>query len=328
MTDAWALEGTTMGRWIHLVGGPRLLPVVRAVAWPALRALDALIFIGGPLALLLAAGGAGELAGPARIGFGIAAAAVAALGIWTHRIEPFRLEVTRRTLACRGLRRKLRVVWLTDLQTDAPGPYERRALRLAMAARPDLLLLGGDYLHTDTRAEWMALMPALRRMLVAELRAPRLGAFAIGGNTDRPGWPRLFRGTAVRPVDGVRSFDLGGLRLTLLPFRDSLTRSPRLPLSRRFHLVAGHCPNYALGSTRGDLLLAGHTHGGQVRLPLIGPLVTMSRVPRGWAAGLTELGGGRRLLVSRGVGMDRRGAPRVRLLCRPEIAVLDLVPVR
>ncbi len=322
MTDAWALEGTTIGRWINVVGGPRLLPVVRAVAWPALRMLDVLIFIGGPAVLLVMAGDT------ARIGPALAAVALAGLGLWTHRVEPFRLEVTRRALPCRGLRRKLRVVWLTDLQTDAPGPYERRALRLAAAQRPDLLLLGGDYLHTDTRAEWMALMPALRRILAAEVRVPKLGAFAIGGNTDRPGWPRLFRGTGIRPVDGVRSFDLGPLRLTLLPFRESLAGAARIPASRRFHLVAGHCPNFALGSTRGDLLLAGHTHGGQVRLPIIGPLVTMSRVPRGWAAGLTELGAGRRLVVSRGVGMDRRGAPRVRLFCRPEVVVLDLVPSR
>ena len=62
---------------------------------------------------------------------------------------------------------------------------------------------------------------------------------------------------------------------------------------------------FALGSVPADLLIAGHTHGGQVRLPLIGAIMTLSRIPRRWAAGLTDLPGGGRLLVSRGTGMER-----------------------
>jgi predicted MPP superfamily phosphohydrolase len=82
-----------------------------------------------------------------------------------------------------------------------------------------------------------------------------------------------------------------------------------------------------LGPVQADLLIAGHTHGGQVRLPFIGPLVTFSRVPRAWAAGLTRLSEDRTLIVSRGVGMERMDAPRLRFLCRPEIVVIDVQPV-
>jgi uncharacterized protein len=90
--------------------------------------------------------------------------------------------------------------------------------------------------------------------------------------------------------------------------------------------VLGHCPQFAMGNVEADLLLAGHTHGGQVRLPWIGPLTTGCAVPRSWAAGLTELPGGRKLIVSRGTGMERGCAPRIRFLCRPELVVIDLVP--
>ena len=83
-----------------------------------------------------------------------------------------------------------------------------------------------------------------------------------------------------------------------------------------------------MGKIDADLLVTGHTHGGQVRLPLIGPLMTLSRIPRAWAAGLTELPGGGKLLVSRGLGMERGYAPRIRFLCRPELMVIDLVPER
>ena len=93
-----------------------------------------------------------------------------------------------------------------------------------------------------------------------------------------------------------------------------------------FHVVFGHGPDFALGAVDADLLVAGHTHGGQVRLPIIGPLLTYSTIPRAWAAGVTALSGGRTLVVSRGVGMERAHAPRLRFRCKPEIVIIDVLP--
>ena len=91
--------------------------------------------------------------------------------------------------------------------------------------------------------------------------------------------------------------------------------------------MLGHAPDFALSPrVEGDLLLAGHTHGGQVQLPLYGPPLTFSKVPRAWADGVTDLGDGRTLVVSRGVGLERRTAPALRFLCRPEIVILELAP--
>ena len=151
--------------------------------------------------------------------------------------------------------------------------------------------------------------------------------FAVQGDCERNDWPEMFRGLGVTVIDATKSFTFDGLRLTGLSLSDSFHTGLKVPGDpTRFHLVLGHAPNFALGDVPADLLLAGHTHGGQVRLPWFGPLITLSRVPRSWAAGLTELSGGRRLLVSRGVGMERGGAPRIRFLCRPELVILDLVP--
>jgi hypothetical protein len=94
----------------------------------------------------------------------------------------------------------------------------------------------------------------------------------------------------------------------------------------RFHIVLGHSPNFSLGPVDADLLIAGHTHGGQVQLPLIGPLLTLSHVPRSWASGVTEIALGKTMVVSRGIGMERGAAPRLRFLCRPELVVVDLLP--
>ncbi|MEM8933596.1 MAG: hypothetical protein AAGE94_20570, partial [Acidobacteriota bacterium] len=101
--------------------------------------------------------------------------------------------------------------------------------------------------------------------------------------------------------------------------------------TERFHIAFGHAPEFALtqhllDKPSADLAIAGHTHGGQVRVPWFGPIVTFSAVPRSWAAGRTDFDNGGILIVSRGVGMERGRAPRLRLLCRPEIVVIDLLP--
>ncbi len=75
-----------------------------------------------------------------------------------------------------------------------------------------------------------------------------------------------------------------------------------------------------------DLVVCGHTHGGQVQLPWIGPPFVLSSVPRAvGAGGLSELGG-HKLYVSRGIGWEHGHAPRVRFRCPPEVSLLTLVP--
>jgi predicted MPP superfamily phosphohydrolase len=93
----------------------------------------------------------------------------------------------------------------------------------------------------------------------------------------------------------------------------------------------GHAPDYMnnvlLGHVRREMLcVAGHTHGGQVNIPGFGPPITLSRVPRWLAAGGLHQRKGAWLLVSRGVGMERSNAPRIRFNCRPQLVVVTLVP--
>jgi predicted MPP superfamily phosphohydrolase len=71
-------------------------------------------------------------------------------------------------------------------------------------------------------------------------------------------------------------------------------------------------------------MLSGHTHGGQVALPWIGPIFTNSPLPNRIGAGGLHERAGTRLYVSRGVGMEAGFAPPIRFLCRPEISLLIL----
>jgi predicted MPP superfamily phosphohydrolase len=72
-----------------------------------------------------------------------------------------------------------------------------------------------------------------------------------------------------------------------------------------------------------DLQLSGHTHGGQVRLPLIGALFTGSLYGKGFEAGRMELNN-MTLYITRGIGLEGAAAPRLRLLCPPEIILWEI----
>jgi predicted MPP superfamily phosphohydrolase len=78
-------------------------------------------------------------------------------------------------------------------------------------------------------------------------------------------------------------------------------------------------------SARGiDLYCAGHTHGGQVSVPLYGALITFSRFDKQYESGYYRKGD-TTLYVNRGIGMEGGFAPRVRFWARPEVTVLEIV---
>jgi len=254
---------------------------------------------------------------------------VIGVGVDAFLIEPTWLEVTRHEIRSPLLKDRVRVVVLSDFQTDTFGDYERRVLDTVMAQEPDLILLPGDYVQVVGDPERRAALTEEIRAYLARIRfsAP-LGVLAVRGDVELPDWEQLFSGLPVKTFNHTSAVRVSGqIVVTALSRWDS--RQPDLRIERkpkRFHIVFGHAPDFALADVRADLLVAGHTHGGQVRLPGIGPLLTLSRVPRSWAAGLTDLGDGRLLVVSRGTGMERHLAPRIRFLCRPELVVLDLLP--
>ncbi len=304
-----------------------VLGVVAGNGFAQIRFLAHGVFIHGPLGLAAAAW---ILRRQPREALACAALAVALAGVAVHAfwIEPTRLEVTRHTLRSPKLTEPVRVLVLADYQTDAFGPYERRVWDTAMAQDADVVLLPGDYIQIGDTVERARVRRETRDYLEQVGFSARRGVYAVRGDVEwhDPDWAELFRGLPVTTLEATHTLELAGLTLTALAANDSRDRTLTVPPSPRFHVVFGHAPDFALNGLDAELLIAGHTHGGQVRLPWIGPLLTLSAVPRSWAAGMTDLGGGRTLLVSRGIGMERGWAPRLRFLCRPELVVLDLAP--
>jgi hypothetical protein len=161
-----------------------------------------------------------------------------------------------------------------------------------------------------------------------------LGVFATEGDVGPP-CGDVFAGTLVRClVDASTIVDLPGggtLGITGLSRGRGRERDPAwlawlLSKGRGadHRIVISHSPDFVDAMPVDvDLVLAGHTHGGQVVIPFFGPPVTASPLPRVFAGGLHDFRG-TPLHVSRGVGMERGFAPPVRFLCPPEICVLDL----
>lgn len=309
------------------------VPIAMAVSYPSggffkLRLLAWGVFGAFPLGALLCAALARKRA---RALSSLAAlAALAMLGAYgfAFHVEPFRLEINHHRVVSARITEPLRIVLLADIQTDSIGAYEQRVFDAVRDARPDLILLSGDYLQAAERVE-RRLAPQFQRLFTDPSLRPRFGIHAVEGDCEaQEDWEYQFDGTGTVTHDETETVEVGPLALTCLTLRDSHSLARIERPDERFHIVLGHHPNFALRSVDADLLLAGHCHGGQVRLPLLGPPIKLAAIPRAWTQGMTDLEGDRKLVVSRGIGMERGGAPRLRFLCRPEVVVIDLVPAQ
>lgn len=263
---------------------------------------------------------------------------ISAVAIYATWIEPFALDVTRRTYSPAGWcgSTPLHVLHISDIHFEGLSPRENALLATVVDFQPDLILLTGDYLNLSSVYDAGA--QAGVRELLAQFHAP-LGIFAVTGSpvVDVEGIvPGIFEGLPVTWLrDEAVSVALDGGSLTILgvtttydEVRDTaaLTRLARDVPDGSFTVLLYHTPDLfptaaALGV---DLYLCGHTHGGQIRLPMYGALATSSRWGKRYEMGLYREGSSV-LYVSRGLGMEGLGAPRARLLAPPEVVMWTLV---
>jgi uncharacterized protein len=277
-----------------------------------------------------------------------AAGALGALGVaaWSVAVAPYRLRLTHVRAPIRALPAALhgyRIAVLADLH-HWPGValgHVARAVRMANDASPDLVVLLGDYSVSfeTTLHAWSARTyeRALRELTVplAALRA-RDGVVAVLGNHDH--YAGVERTVAWLPTIGARLLRNAGLvvardeaRLVVGGVDDWFegTVDPwggcrGLPDDAPT-VVISHVPDGVLAldpARRVDLVLAGHTHGGQFVLPGWGAPVTFSRVAtRRHAAGWVP-NARAPLYVSNGVGVQLPG----RLFTSPEVVLVELAP--
>lgn len=262
--------------------------------------------------------------------FAVISLALPVVSIDAFLIEPYCITIRHEKLESAKLKRAIRLLVLADIQTDVIGDYEKKVLALAMSQRPDLIVLCGDYIQTQPSRD-PVLCAKLRKLFKdVNLSAP-MGVYVIQGDMEwEPNWQEIFSGLPYRVFTRTQTIETDDYCFTGLTLYDS-RNILNLPDKNKFHIVAGHAPDYSIMKPNADLFLAGHTHGGQVQLPLLGPIITGSILPRAQAGGcFTKIANGpdKYLMISRGIGMERLDAPRMRFMCLPEIVVIDLMPAK
>jgi uncharacterized protein len=255
---------------------------------------------------------------------------LAPFGFWRFK----RLVVERTNIALRDLAPSFdgyRIAFLTDPHYSAvvPAWWVARAVAAAQDLAPDLILLGGDYLsHSASYASGLT-------DLFRPLAAPD-GVFYVLGNHDHNVGAEVVR----RALQAAGLVELRNSSVLIRRGTDSLAiagvgdmRFDAIDVEAAVRGVPGDVPRLVLShdpdmfafwpeEQRLDLMLSGHTHGGQAHLPLVGPPYVPSQFGFRYLAGLIREGS-RQLYVSRGIGAIT--AP-IRWRCPPELTLLVLHP--
>lgn len=253
-------------------------------------------------------------------------------------IQPVDLPLPALPAALDGLR----VAHVTDLHVTRPTATLSQLINQLTSLRLDLVCLTGDYLHAPSDLD---LAVEVLERLTARLR-PTLGCFGVMGNHDIEA---LLDATAALPIRWLRdrSVAVEGRPLDLLGLHHSRSRWPdavalalheggldaasgpaaepaeQRPRGDRLRLMLCHCPDFAHAGREfdADLVLCGHTHGGQWRLPWGRAIYNATDLPHWMSSGVFRDGEGPLWCISRGVGTS---GPPVRLWCPPHVPVYTL----
>lgn len=275
---------------------------------------------------------------------GIAACISAPL--YAYCVEPTWIEVTRLDLSLPGLPDSfngLTIAQLSDLHCGVYVSSEmiRRSVEMTNALEPDLVLLTGDYIFRSS------IFISTCAQELSALKS-RKGIYAVLGNHDiwhepdliasqlegvgikvlRNDKAALSAGTSTLWLLGIDDAGFKGASYNDFVYawqegREFLARLQAEIPENDARILLVHNPDFNenLPEGRIDLALCGHTHGGQVRLPLIGPPIVPSHFGQKYAYGLVQSPASP-VYINRGIGLIN---PAVRFNCRPEITLLRLL---
>jgi len=245
---------------------------------------------------------------------------------YSHFIETRRLEIVRMRVPIRGLTAPVRLMHISDAHLIRHDRWHLAMFKKIAELSCDLLVMTGDLVLPGFD---LANVRAMLRLLP---NAP-LGRYMVPGNWEY--WAGL-QGDMLRALASDTGFHLllntfhelprrlviGGTDSELGGTPDVEGLLSGLP-SDRPAIILTHCPSTfrLLDTPPVQLVLAGHTHGGQIRLPPFGALwlpTGTGKYDMGWFQGRYA-----RLYVNRGFGTS---LARLRLFCRPEVSIFELHP--
>jgi uncharacterized protein len=271
-----------------------------------------------------------------RIAFAAITLFLAGLAVWAFLIEPGRLVIRHETIRIDNWPQPLdglRIAVLSDIHVDdwfINDKKLRTIVERTNQLQPDLIVLLGDYMSSDGRIQH-TVAPEDFGPVLKDLRAP-LGVYSVLGNHD---W--WYSGRRVRKAleeNGIKvlenesvQVDARGTSLWLVGLADLWTRPQRIagavatvPEGQPLIGLTHNPDIFPNLPQRVHLLLAGHTHGGQVRFPIIGSVVESSNYGDRWVRGHV-FEENHHLFVTSGIGTSilpvRFGVP-------PEIFLITL----
>jgi predicted MPP superfamily phosphohydrolase len=245
-------------------------------------------------------------------------------------VEPNWAEVVRQSLVLSRLPKSLDGITLAQISDLHVGHFAgarelARSVSTVNALQPDITVVTGDMFHDEPEdAELCA-------QGLAGLTAPR-GVYAIMGNHERRMPPEIgeqpFRRVGLTVLaNEAHQISAGGSSLWIVGLddvimrRSNITRALQNVPADACKILLVHEPDFAdrASQFKIDLQLSGHTHGGQIRLPGIGPLL-LPVLGRRYPMGLYRVAD-MWVYTNRGLGNNR---PPLRLNCRPEITLFTL----
>lgn len=234
-------------------------------------------------------------------------------------VEPHQLETTSHQVTIGSSAKHLTIAHVTDLHTKGLGSVEIKMIATLKENKPDLIVITGDITTPGGT-------PKGYEEVLSQMKAP-LGVYFVQGNWEY--WEpvqelaEIFRRQGITDLTN-KTHQLNDV-IWLAGFDDELAGSPdtsvleEIPKNKKV-ISLFHSP--ALFDSifdKIDLAFAGHSHGGQTRLPFLGPLWTPEGT-RGFDAGWFQKGRGR-MYVSRGIG---NSILPVRFNCKPEVAFITV----
>ncbi len=250
------------------------------------------------------------------------------LVIYGFLIEPSQIRINTIHHHFPKFSSEMKFIHLSDIHLESVGIRENKLLTIIEENKPEFVLYTGDFLNLSNIRNQKSIEQVIEFFNKLNAISP---IYYVSGSPavdvedtiiiiEKNLEPMRLKNTSISIRHNNDEINLIGITCTHQPHQDIKNLPPLIHINS-LNILLHHSPDlvYELKPEyQVDLMLSGHTHGGQVRFPLFGAIFTGSLYGRKLQQGLYQIYD-TLLYISRGIGLEGMGAPRVRFLCSPEI---------
>jgi len=254
-------------------------------------------------------------------------------GYYIVIFEPNNIKIERQVITIKNLPRSfdgVKVVQLSDFHSLWFGSREKRVLKILEELEPDFIFITGDFVDPVTKLITDRGLSSVKIFWQKLAQQHKNQVFAVLGNHDTELVKNYLTASGIRVLDNEHEkIFLGKDYIYLIgvddPWtgRDDLTRAMEGTEKDGLKILLAHSPDIIdkAAKQKIDLVLVGHTHGGQVNIPVLGRLIQfLSEYGKKYTKGLFEINS-TYLYVNRGIGTS---VFPIRFNCQPEITLIEL----